>query len=126
MKKGHKLTDDSTIAELKSLSASELNSFSLELFQERASSRNPSEVLEQFQKNRFVLSSDIDAISIRETELEWLKTSKDEGFAPIVLSPLAPLGTSSSVAHVHQNNVISALYVEQRSFQMPQMYWRFR
>ncbi len=97
------------VPELESLSVSDLNSIFLELFRKKTSKMSPAHVLDQFTNSRFVLPSDIDPIEIKETELKWLKIAKTYDFEPIILSPLTPIGTSSVLGHVDQNNVISAL-----------------
>src|SRR5690349_1855611 len=79
------------------LSASELNTLLLELFRTRAKKVTPAELLRQFQKNRFASPSAVDTIDFKEFELRCLKLAKGNGFTPITLSPLAPLGTCSSV-----------------------------
>jgi len=100
--------DETTLAELKECSLSELNTILLGLFKEKASSLSPSRVLELFH-SRFTKPSDIDPISMRETELMWLKQAREQSFQPVVLSPLTPLGTCSVLGHVDQNNVVSAI-----------------
>lgn len=94
---------------LTKLPGTELNSILLELFTRRAQSITPAEVLGQFNKNRFVQPPGIDAITFKELELQWLKMATEQGFMPVMLSPLAPLGTCSSFETIHQNNVVSAL-----------------
>lgn len=91
------------------LSASELNTLLLELFRTRAKKVTPAELLRQFEKNRFASPSAVDTIDFKEFELRCLKLAKSKGFTPITLSPLAPLGTCSSIAFVDQNNVVTAL-----------------
>ncbi len=91
------------------LSASEFGSLMLEVVRLRAVQVSPAEVLRDFEKNRFARPSDLDPILLLETEAEWLKGAKEKGFTPIVLSPVAPLGTCSAVAKVNQNNVVTAL-----------------
>lgn len=100
---------DQPISLLGSLSLSELNSFLMDLYRERINTRSLAQVLEQFESNRFVQPSDIDPILIHETELSWLTIAKSMGFDPLLLSPLAPLGSSSLLGHVDQNNIISAI-----------------
>lgn len=93
---------------IKNLNGSELNSLLLELFRQRASGITPASVLEEFTKNRFCFPSQLDPIVLRQEEIKWLKSAKALGFMPVQLSPLTPFGTSSSVAFVDQNNIVSA------------------
>lgn len=90
------------------LTGSELNSYLLHLFQQRTHKLKPIDVLHQFAHSRFVKTADIDTLSFKTLELEWLQYAAQQGFAPVTLSPLAPLGTCSVVGEVHQNNVVSA------------------
>ena len=104
-----KISNESSIFELKDRSLSELNSFLLELFRGKTKALPPATVLDNYRNSRFVSPSDIDPIALRETELSWLKIAKSNKFEPRVLSPLTPLGTCSVLGHVDQNNVISTL-----------------
>lgn len=90
------------------LSASELNSLLLELFRIKTKTISPSELLKQFEKNRFTAPSRISAIELKEYELQCLKLMEEGGFSVVTLSPLTPLGTCSAVGFVNQNNVVSA------------------
>lgn len=92
----------------KKLSASELNTLLLEVFRLRAKKITPTELLRQFEKNRFAQPSEVDTIYFNEFELRCLKLAKTKGFSPITLSPLAPFGTCSAVAFVDQNNIVTA------------------
>ncbi len=91
------------------LSGSELNTFLLELFKKRAKQITPSVLLKQYGQNRFSSPASIDPIKYKEDEIFWLKSASRIGFQPVLLSPLTPLGSSSVVGYVDQNNVISAL-----------------
>jgi hypothetical protein len=90
------------------LSFGELQSLLLKTFELKISKKNCSEILTEFQSNRFVKLSDINPILHRNFELDIFSFLPD-GFEIIDLSPLAPLGTSSVLATVHQNNVISTI-----------------
>lgn len=92
-----------------SLSGSELNSFLMKLFLLRIKKIRSADLITQFQKNRFCLPSSVDLIKFKEYELMLLKSSAEQGFYSIQLSPLTPLGTCSSVAFVNQNNIVSSL-----------------
>ena len=91
------------------LPGSEFNSLLLEVFKNRAATITPAGLLHAFENNRFVSVSDVDVIAAKELELQWLKESLRDGFKPVTLSPLTPLGTCSSMATVHQHKVVSAL-----------------
>jgi len=104
-----KTGNDEIIEKLLQLPGTELNSLLLELFAKRADQLTPADVLVQFEKNRFVAPSSLDAIGFKQLELQWLQQAADGGFTPVMLSPLAPLGTCAAFKTVHQNNVVSAL-----------------
>lgn len=90
------------------ISGSEFNSLLLGLFQKRTDDLTPSKVLHEFKKNRFCLPSSVSPIVYKKEEIEWLEYAETNGFVPVELSPLAPLGTCSTVAEVDQNNIVSA------------------
>ena len=104
-----KTGNDGLVSKLQQLSGSELNSILLEVFRQRAADISPADVQTQFEKNRFVTPSTLDTVAFKELELDWLKFIESKNFAPIILSPLAPLGACSSFKTVDQNNIVSAL-----------------
>jgi len=105
-----KLGPGPALAELaEKLSLSELNTFLLELFRLKAGQVAPAQLLRQFSENRFAAPAAVDALALRQTELDWLKVAKERQFQPLALSPLAPLGACSAIGHVDQNNVLSAV-----------------
>ena len=85
------------------------NSVLLELFRKRTERIKPTDLVESFMQNRFVLVSEVDVLAYKTLELEWLRLANEQDFEPIILSPLAPLGTCSVMGEVNQNNVVSAL-----------------
>jgi len=104
-----KLGDQSIIDKLsEELSGSDFNTLLLEIFQRRAKHTQPKQVLDLFNNSRFFAPSTVDPIRYKELEIEWLKHASQVGFQPQIYSPATPLGTCSTIAHVHQNNVISA------------------
>lgn len=104
-----KLANSKSVSEFaSSMSGSELNTFLLALSRERVQQISPAALLEAFQRNRFVKMAGMDPIAYKTFELKWLKTVTDQGFEPVLLSPVSPVGTSSVVAKVDQNKVVSA------------------
>ncbi|HEY6077294.1 MAG TPA: hypothetical protein VIW29_00730 [Polyangiaceae bacterium] len=89
------------------LSGSELQSVLLEVLRRRARSRNPSEVLAQFQRDGFCRPGLVDQRTSLEVDRELLAAAA--AFEAIELSPLTPLGSCSSFALTDQNRVVSAL-----------------
>ncbi|MEM9675370.1 MAG: hypothetical protein ACFB15_01870 [Cyclobacteriaceae bacterium] len=106
---------DKKLAQIPSISAitdyltgSELNSFLLEIFQARTKKITHTELLRQFDENRFVQPATVDTIQIKKLELKGLELAEEAGFSVVTLSPLVPLGSCSVVGKVDQNNVVSA------------------
>ena len=91
------------------LSGSELNTLLLELFKTRTKQISPPRLLTEYNQNRFCSPASVDPISYKEDEIFWLKSASQYGFKPVLLSPLAPLGSCSVVGCVNQNKVVSAL-----------------
>jgi hypothetical protein len=91
----------------KGLSGSQLGSLLLDVMRERASARAPKQVLAQYARDRFCAPSPIDLRTALALDAQLLEAA--EGFEAIELSPVAPLGTCSSVAPTDQNRVLSAL-----------------
>lgn len=90
------------------LSGADLNSLLLEVFSRRTAQMQPEDLLDAYRKNRFVQPATVDAIDFQEFTLDALRLSKTNGFQPIQLSPVSPLGACSIVATAHQNKIISA------------------
>ncbi len=104
-----KLGDKSIIDKLsEQLSGSDFNTLLMEVFHRRSNRIPPKQLLNLFNTSRFFSPSIVDPVQYKELEIEWLKYAKAEGFQPTIFSPAAPLGICSSIAHMHQNNVISA------------------
>jgi hypothetical protein len=93
---------------LEKLTSPELNSWLLELFNRKSKKIKPSKLIQEFNTNRFVRPSSLDLVEFKKEELDWLDNAKNIGFETIILSPLTPFGTCSTVAFVDQNNIVSA------------------
>jgi len=91
------------------LTESELNSLLLEVFRDRVSAKNASQVLKAYIDNRFTFPSSIDPIKNLEIETKILKILEKVGFEILEFSPLSPLGTSGIHNTVNQNNIVSGL-----------------
>ncbi len=104
-----KIDQQKLLQELDRLSGSELNSFMLKLFAQRADRQNAGDLLKQFRKNRFVLEAQVDTLALKRLEIDCLELAQEQGFTPLTLSPVAPLGSCSVVGEVNQNNALSAL-----------------
>src|SRR5712671_142448 len=91
------------------LSGSELNSLLLEVFRTSAAKISPQELMKAYENNRFVVPSGLDALAFAKAGLQLLELAKQHGFEGLELSPLAPIGSCSSIALVDQNKVVSAV-----------------
>jgi hypothetical protein len=88
------------------LAPSDLQSLLLEVYARLASKVRPAQLLQQHEQNRFVAPSPVDARLLTEVDrVAWALLP--EGYLPIELSPLCPLGTNSAIATVSQNKVVS-------------------
>ncbi|WP_020532306.1 hypothetical protein [Flexithrix dorotheae] len=92
----------------RNLTGSEFNSLLIDIFRQRTAQITPTDLMKQFEENRFVKPSSLDPLKAKSFELEWLSKAKEIGFNPILLSPLAPLGSCAAVGTVSQNKIISA------------------
>jgi hypothetical protein len=91
------------------LSLSDLNSLLLGIFREKTKQITPPQLLQNYLSNRFVSPSLINPLDFLKFELKILEMADSEGFTPIELSPLSPLGACSVVASADQNKIVSAL-----------------
>jgi hypothetical protein len=90
------------------LSFSELQSLLLKIFELKVKTKSLREILKDYKTNRFVEPSDINPVVHRNLELNIFSLLPEE-FELIELSPLTPLGTSSILTTVHQNNIVSTI-----------------
>lgn len=94
------LTDGIGLADLQSLL--------LSVYEKRVSKLSPSDVLKQYQANRFVQPSPINPVTFIQFNQLALSLLPN-GFQPIDLSPLAPLGSCSCLGPVSQNNIVTSI-----------------
>jgi hypothetical protein len=87
--------------------ASEVWSLLLSAMRERAEHRPARVLAEQWERDRFVQLSYIDQRTLVALDSHLLAAAQD--FEAVELSPLTPLGTSSSVALTTQNRVVSTV-----------------
>jgi hypothetical protein len=89
------------------LAGSDLHSVLLEVMQHRARSRTPAEMLAQYLRDGFCAPAAIDLRTSQEVDRHLLAAA--DAFEALDLSPVAPLGVSSTIAQTGQNRVLSAL-----------------
>ena len=104
-----RLGDPDLLNKLDALPSTELNSLLLEVMRLRTQSITPGSLMKAYQENRFVVPSAIDPITFLEAELKLLQVAHTNGFEPLELSPLAPLGNCSAIGLADQNKIVSAL-----------------
>lgn len=86
----------------------DLHSLLLAVFERRAGARTPADVLADFASNRFARPSVADPAALARFDVAAF-AALPAGFAPVELSPVAPLGTASSLATVHQNKALASI-----------------
>ena len=89
------------------LPASRLWSLLLEVAEARATGRRPAELVEQWDRDRFVQPAIVDQRTLVEVDRHLLEATS--AFESIELSPVAPLGVCTIMGHASQNKVLSAL-----------------
>jgi len=89
------------------LTASELWSELLGVFESRARARSPNDLVQQWSRDGFVTPAHVDQRTTLALDQELF--ARVPAFEALELSPLAPLGVCSSVALASQNKVVSAL-----------------
>ncbi|HZO13336.1 MAG TPA: hypothetical protein VFB62_08750 [Polyangiaceae bacterium] len=91
----------------KTMKGTELWSVLMEVMRERARVRRATDVLAQYRRDAFVRPAPIDQRTLVEVDVEALAAAA--AFEAIELSPVAPLGASSSMGVTDQHRVLSAL-----------------
>lgn len=89
------------------LSGSRLWSLLLDVAEARAVRRLPAELMEQWDRDRFVQPGIADPRTIIDVDGNLLRAAS--AFESIELSPVAPLGACATMGHASQNKVLSAL-----------------
>ena len=91
------------------LSASDLQSLLMAVYDRRARDRTPAEVLHDYQNNRFTRPSAQDPRAFVVVDQIAHRLLAAAAFRVLDLSPLSPWGACSALGPVSQNKVISAL-----------------
>ena len=90
------------------VSGADLTSFLLEVMQRRTERLSPTDVLRRARSDRLVESGIVDARAVHRAIAAIIAVIPD-AFEFVELSPVAPLGTHSTVATVHQHKVVSTV-----------------
>lgn len=88
--------------------AADLRSLLLAVAAKRAADRSASDVLRQYENDRFCVSAPVDVVALAEAEATALRAATG-AYEPVALSPLAPFGASSAMSAVPQNNVVTTM-----------------
>lgn len=89
------------------LAASELWSLLLGIAEQRAEQRSAARVLQQWERDRFVVPAYIDQRTLNQLDGHLLAAAS--AFEALELSPLAPLGSCSAIALASQNKIVSTM-----------------
>lgn len=88
---------------LAQLTPTDLKSLLLRVFERQAERRDPARLLAQYERDGTVGAATsnhaLDAAALRAAE----------GFEPVELAPVAPLGLNAVLGRIHQNNVLSTI-----------------
>jgi len=103
------LGDKELIDKLLDLSKSDFTSLLLEVFNRQSEGITPTDVLKQFEKNRYTVPSEIDPVAYHLLEAEFLKLAQKMDIQTLLLSPASPFAGCSAFGCVNQNNVVSAI-----------------
>jgi hypothetical protein len=90
------------------LAPTDLQSLLLEVYRKRAARQTPADLLDQYQRNRFVRPSATSPRALIEFDRLAFSLASPP-FEPIELSPVCPLGTNSVVAPVDQNITVATI-----------------
>src|SRR5262245_8348833 len=86
------------------LDPTELQSLLLAVYQRRAARVTPSQLLERYERDRFVRPSEVAPQALTDfDQLTW--SLLPATYAVVELSPVCPLGTNAAIATAHQNKV---------------------
>jgi hypothetical protein len=90
------------------INSSDLQSLLLEVYRQRAQRQSPAAILADYESNRFTRPASISPVDLLDWEHCAFRMLGSD-FQPITLSPVAPLGTSSAIALVDQNRVLTTI-----------------
>ena len=90
------------------LSQSDLQSLLLEVYRKRAHTLTPRHLLQQYEQNRFVQPATVDPKKLLEFD-RLASSVLASSFELLELSPVCPLGTSSVVAPLDQDNAVTTI-----------------
>src|SRR5215471_199912 len=90
------------------LNPTDQQSLLLEVYRRRAVEIKPSQLLERYERDRFVRPSDLSPQLVTDFDrLVW--SLLPDHYTAVELSPICPLGTNAAVATVDQNKVVTTI-----------------
>jgi hypothetical protein len=90
------------------LDPTDLQSLLLEVYRRRAAGIKPSQLLERYERDKFVRPSDVaPQVLANFDRLVWSVLPND--YMAVELSPVCPLGTNAAIATVDQNKVVTTI-----------------
>jgi hypothetical protein len=90
------------------LSGADLTTLLLAVSRARAGRLTPPDVLRRYGSDRFTAPAAVPFTRLRRAE-DALLSALPDGFEPVTLSPVVPLGTHSVLGGVHQNKVVATI-----------------
>ncbi|HEX3650287.1 MAG TPA: hypothetical protein VHV49_17810 [Pseudonocardiaceae bacterium] len=99
---------DEVVDRLVGLSGADLTTLLLRVMRLRADRLTPADVARRYRSDRFVAPASVPFQLLRRTEDRLLSLLPD-GFEPVTLAPVVPLGTHSVLGTVHQNKVLATV-----------------
>jgi hypothetical protein len=90
------------------LPGADLTTLMLGMMRRRTAKLTPADVFRRYRDDRFTAPGDVPYAALRATEdrlISWLPN----GFRPVTLSPVAPLGLHSVVGSVHQDKILATV-----------------
>ncbi|GAA3136762.1 hypothetical protein [Streptosporangium carneum] len=91
------------------LSPADLQTLLLAVYRRRAAAVTPGGLLRQYEHNRFVAPSPVDAGELARLDVLVHECFARHGFTALALSPVAPLGVNSVVATVSQDKALTTV-----------------
>src|SRR5882757_3146315 len=88
------------------LPASDLQSLLLAVTRKRAAGIRPSDLLERYERDRFVHPSALAPAALREVERR-AEAELPPAFETLALAPVTPLGSVAALTSVEQNSVLA-------------------
>lgn len=99
---------EDVVDRLVGLSGADLTTLLLRVMRLRADRLTAADVVRRFRSDRFVAPAAVPFELLRRTEDRLLSLLPD-GFGPVTLAPVVPLGTHSVLGTVHQNKVLATV-----------------